>query len=466
MPPQQIQGLPPGAELRPIQGLPEGAELRHIDTTPPDTAAPPDKGLFDQWNDFTKPLTEIQPHQMPHSMGDVGREIGKGVGNIGAAAFGTVLHPWDTAVGMAKSTLPPVSLYNDVSAMAHGQAPPSGEQASQILHHPFEAAESMAGQTAAMGGLAKIKVPEIIGGYKSPVIPAELQNASKLATAIRPPGGINASLEGDLASEMPKIRGYAMMKNNPFHSQWEGAHAARGLAEEGLGHFKEEFLEPYSTDRISMKGVPEYQGPVGGEGNETTLGDIHNRIVGINKQLRGPMGRAKTTGAEISEMDRIGLENEHNKLAQMMNRHLSAKTGVPPEQIDALRQGYGKQFGIADTIDSARRARLGPMGAQAEGGTTLPTSKTGLLDKAFTAVRGGQQYLADRNFRKAANKFEPVFDINYPSPTVQHVLEESRVPLWTGPSSNPAERLTNVESGPGLSTPESLGRIKAARTRR
>ena len=86
-----------------------------------------------------------------------------------------------------------------------------------------------------------------------------------------------------------------------------------------------------------------------------------------------------------------------------------------------MREGYGKQFTIADTIDAARRSRLGQIGANAEGGS-VPLSKMGVLDKAVTALRGGQEYLANRNFRKAASPFAPVTP-EFPQPQYPQQLQ-------------------------------------------
>ena len=218
-------------------------------------------------------------------------------------------------------------------------------------------------------------------------------------------------------------------------------------------------MQPYANEKVSMTGVPEYQGPVGGEGKLTTLGDINKRISDINDLIRGATRTAKTGGQEMTAMEKLGLQNEAGKLRDILGRELSSRTGVSPEDSTGLRQGYGKQFEIADTIDAARRARLGQIGTNAEG-SSVPTSKTGLLDKAFTKIRGGQQYLADRNFRKAAGAFEPT-NATYPEPRVQAALPQSRVPVWTGPATNPEMPFSNVQTGPGLSTPEALGNIKS-----
>lgn len=257
----------------------------------------------------------------------------------------------------------------------------------------------------------KLNIGERMGGYKSPVIDPALQSASKLAKSIRPPGGIAHGFEQDLATNMPLIKAFANESGNPLHSQWEGATAARGLAQKGLEHFNTKFLEPNAMRTVQVSDIPDYQG-TNAEGM-TSIGDINKRLSDINDMLR-PSGNAKTMGAEMTAQQRLGLGAEAGKLRQILYDKLGEASGVAPEQIKGMREGYGQQFGIADTIDAARRARLGQIGAGEEG-SSVPLSKSGILEKVFTKARGGQQYLADSNFRRAAGKFDPTAP-NYPEP--------------------------------------------------
>src|ERR1041384_4653345 len=61
---------------------------------PAATPAPSADGSW--WDHVTAPYTEIQPHQIPHNMQELGHEAVKGVGNIGAGGLGVLLHPLDT----------------------------------------------------------------------------------------------------------------------------------------------------------------------------------------------------------------------------------------------------------------------------------------------------------------------------------------------------------------------------------
>ena len=142
-----------------------------------------------------------------------------------------------------------------------------------------------------------------------------------------------------------------------------------------------------------------------------TLQSIEDRLGQINDMMR-PAANAKTAGASMTALERQGLEGEANSLRQRLYSELGQRTGLQPEAIKGMRESYGKQFGIADTIDAARRARLGPKGAAAEAGN-IPTSKTSLASSLVPNTL--KDYLANRNFRNAAKAFEPRAP-EYPQP--------------------------------------------------
>lgn len=334
------------------------------------------------------------------------------------AMLSPIVHPVQAGKGLLKALQPDEGAAGLAEGAIGGPAGPLMAHTIKGLYDDYKqnglphalgnvAGGIMGGE--ATGGLirggigAASNVAERVGGYTSPVIDPALQNASQLARSIRPQGGITHGFEQDLATNMPLIKAFAKESGNPLHSQWEGATAARGLAQKGLEHFNTKFLEPNATRAVPVSDIPDYQG-TSSEGT-TTIRDINKRLSDINDMLR-PSGNAKTMGAEMTAQQRLGLGNEAGKLRQILYDKISEGSGVGPEQIKGMREGYGQQFGIADTIDAARRARLGQIGA-AEEGSSVPLSKSGILEKALTKVRGGQQYLADRNFRSAASGFEP-----------------------------------------------------------
>lgn len=355
------------------------------------------------------------PSEGPRALDSFGRGAAQ-------AMLSPIAHPIEAGKGLVKALQPDPGVAGLAEGAIGGPAGPLMAHTIKGLYDDYRqnglphalgnvAGGLMGGEASGgllRGGLgaaadAASNVGERVGGYSSPVIDPALQNASKLAKSIRPPGGISHGFEQDLATNMPLVRAFAKEQGNPLHSQWEGATAARGLAQKGLEHFNTKFLDPNATRTVPVSEIPEYQGR-SAEG-VTTIGDINSRLKEINDLTR-PAGNAKTMGADMTAQQRLGLQNEAGKLRQILYSKIGEASGVGPEQIKGLREGYGQQFGIADSIDAARRQRLGQIGA-AEEGSSVPLDKTGLIQKAFTKVRGGQQYLADRNFRRNVGAFEP-----------------------------------------------------------
>jgi len=265
-------------------------------------------------------------------------------------------------------------------------------------------------------------------GYHSPVIPPELQQANKIAKSIRPPGGIPPGFEEDLASELPKVKAFAGETGNPLHSQWEAAQAAKSLAQKGLEHYKTNILGPFENEQVSTRGTG-FQGPTSSEGDYASLGQIEKRISDINDLVRGAHRTAKTTGQEMTADQKLGLENEGKALRSLLYKELSKRTGLSPEDISGFRQSYGKQFGIADTIDAARRARSGEIASSAERGSPVPVSTPSVLQRAFEKLSGGQEYVADSRFRKAINSIEGRPQL-FPAPQPLEKVPVARKPIW------------------------------------
>ncbi len=138
--------------------------------TPPEDTRNLYQRSRDAYNAATKPYTETQEHQVPHSMGELGTEVGKGVGNIGAGLYGAVLHPLDTAGNLIKSAVmsaPPVEAVQSIRGLMNGgQTKPASQQfAEQAVQHPLETAEGAIGQAAAMGAASKI-IPATVSKLK------------------------------------------------------------------------------------------------------------------------------------------------------------------------------------------------------------------------------------------------------------------------------------------------------------
>lgn len=137
--------------------------------------------------DWRDALTRIDPHQSVHSASDLGREVVRGVGNIGAGGLGVLLRPVATVEGIGESIAHPIETAKNLYKSATAQ--------------PLETAESMVGQAGAMGaageasgGVARVVPPAFRKGLETitkttPKETAELvkktqeENAASTATA-------------------------------------------------------------------------------------------------------------------------------------------------------------------------------------------------------------------------------------------------------------------------------------------
>jgi len=194
-----------------------------------------------------------------------------------------------------------------------------------------------------------------------------------------------------------------MRTSNPLKTVPEGMKAAEGVAQEGLAHYRQNFLEPNAGERITLEnGVSKELG------NTATLGDVEKRISDINDLVRGATRTAKSSGAEMTALERQGLENEAGALRQKLYRGLSEKTGVAPEEIQAMREGYGGQFSLKNALESGHMQRLTRTGLSSQGaGTGIYPSKAGIIDKVMTTLRGGPEAIANRQFSSRIAKFDP-----------------------------------------------------------
>lgn len=107
------------------------------------------KAPTSQPGDWRDPLTRIEPHQPVHSASDLGREVARGVGNIGAGGLGVLLRPIATLESVG-------NLYRHPSETAHALA-------DQLYEQPLETVESMVGQAGATAGLGAMAKPATRG---------------------------------------------------------------------------------------------------------------------------------------------------------------------------------------------------------------------------------------------------------------------------------------------------------------
>lgn len=161
--------LTPDQAIQTLKGLPEDRQRAILAKLSPEVktgimaklkppATPPP--AEEDWRDK---FTKIDPHQRPTAADTanspaalryVGREGVRALSNIGAGGLGVILHPVDTATGFLKSALdtnPAVAFAEDIDSLRTGKQSPNDAMAEQIVKQPLESAETMAGQSGALG---------------------------------------------------------------------------------------------------------------------------------------------------------------------------------------------------------------------------------------------------------------------------------------------------------------------------
>ena len=131
------------------------------DTVTPMSAPPAKPGIFERWDKFTAPLTEIQKPDSSKkwSLG----EAGKAVGNIGAGGLGILLHPLDTLAGIGGMITAPVEM---ATGTPFKKTVP-GELIQSFKENPYgtvEAGIGQAGATAGMGEVGEAAVGKVARG--------------------------------------------------------------------------------------------------------------------------------------------------------------------------------------------------------------------------------------------------------------------------------------------------------------
>lgn len=235
------------------------------------------------------------------------------------------------------------------------------------------------------------------------IVPPEEVQAQKIAQSILPPGGIKPEQVQAIQAEAPAIKEYAQRTGNPLNTQAEGLKAAQAVAQEGLDHFNNNILGPVAKDSVNLgAGKTDL-------GNSATLGQISDEISSLNKQVN--TAKAASAGDALTMMAKKGgVMDQLQYLRGVLYDNLSSKTGIPPADLQSLREGYGGQFTTADALESAQSARLTRTGRASQGVQTIgsvPTSLADIPGKLYTAAKGGEQAISDRQFSSAMADVQP-----------------------------------------------------------
>lgn len=443
--------VPAGYKLdTPIQNpsLPAGYKL---DDAPTPTPAPPIGVLKSIQNDFDKNVAG-DPNDSPLRTGL--KAVTGAIGNV-------FVHPLDTAAGMAKSLVgspdyPQLPMRLPGGKVDVPSENPISQQAEGVAQDYKQgglryAAPKLAGQVlggAIVGRLAGElpSVPDVAVGAadtiaakasrlrpkSSPAIvtPEEVQ-AQKIAQSILPPGGIKPELVKSIQAEAPAVVEYAQRTGNPLNTQAEGLKAAQGVAQEGLQHFNDEVIRPFADDRVVLGQGKAYQGftgPKEGDLQTATLGEVADQITALNKKVN--LAKASNSGEALMMLEKSGIQDQLAHLRSILYDNLSKKSGISPEDLQTLREGYGGQFTMADGLESAQNARLTRTGQISQGQQSIsikPPSVLELPGRAYQFLRGGEQAVADRQFSNAIKQVQPQSPLR-PMPNIPEPVSANPAP--------------------------------------
>lgn len=112
-------------------------------------------------------------------------------------------------------------------------------------------------------------------------------------------------------------------------------------------------VKPHEAKTMSTSTVNGYGGRMVGP-NTTTIGDMSARLRTINATLRpkyvaGGGGSAQATAAVTAEQA-ASLQAEAAQIRSALAKELSKHTGIPADQIAAMRKNYGQLSDLADTV--------------------------------------------------------------------------------------------------------------------
>ena len=294
-----------------------------------------------------------------------------------------------------------------------------------LLPYSKPAADVYSGAVGKVAAIPK-SVQNLMSAHKEATAyklqPPEVQmtRALNIAEAERP------SHIAATQAEAGNIKQYAADNNIPLNSPRDWANAARGAARESQAYYQTKMLAPAANDEVSVAGTG-YQGRTVGEGQRATIADIDTRLGQINDVLRSAYQK-KEGGQVLTALEKTGLEHEQASLTDLLYGGIAKKTGFTPEQVQAARQRFGRQYSIADQTDAAIGSRERRVDMNTEG-RTVPTSKSGALDSVIQKMRGGPEGVASRRFRSALNALDyPAQPLPQAQPVPSHA--PTRTPVW------------------------------------
>lgn len=329
-------------------------------------------------------LTEIQPHQAVHSVSDLGREVARGVGNIGAGGLGVLLHPIKTAEGTLESIGGMLTAPVEMATGTPFKKTIPGELIESLRTQPLETIESGIGQAGAMGGLgafgetAAERIPKVTGKVgeiltkTTPRETAELvkKTAEENKEAIEKTAAENAKTEAkrklDLAKHFEKTQ----------EAKQANIEAGAGVArKEALTHGVEKLDADFQKDlKETEKNVRAQAGK--------KYDDVREKVGNLtvpNSNLADAVSKAEKNIAGSSENVKI--------FRDILSKHPSEEPGFIEYQGAEIPKGHPlyKVLKEQGAVDAKPATFSDLQGYYSELGRAI--SKGNLPDDVFRALR-------------------------------------------------------------------------------
>ena len=310
--------------------------------------------------------------------------VGQGMQRMDAE---TTTHPDQSWLEQLKATLTPGNI---------GTAIGTSAQVAPLL---LGAADQIAPGRPVIPNpsLVKPKLP-------SPVSPTEL-SARSINQAINPRVASSQNLIDALQEHGGDVTDYAQRNGIGIRGALDYSKAAQGAADETYGQYRG-ILDPVADKTVPVPA--EYQGsltntPFSESGRYANLGQLDSRLGDINN-LKAAAFNNTTGQGTMTALEKIGLDTEHAKIADILHQSLADANGIAPEDVAGLRTKFGKLNTIADQTNASVNAKSGLQANINQGTRNVPLSTGGAVIEGINRLRGGPQAIADRALVKAIAK--------------------------------------------------------------
>ncbi len=345
-----------------------------------DQYAQPAQSGEDKWAQYAQPSSPTgQPqtgleHELYNPSGTFGQNAGIAARNFGRGmlqvpyGIGKAItsNPVDTIKDMYTDprSIDPTGQIPTLLDIAHGKG---AEVVGNI------AGGMLLGKAAGLAGEGTARLTDPIRGYRSPLIPESEAYARKITDTLGVHPAARPNTISTLGEHGPLLRDY-LKSEGAGATPIEVSRGARNLGQEGTGFYQQHFIEPNQMQETG-------QGPVG---------EVYGKVTRNNRLLNPDYRKALTVETDAGQERKAALVDENRNLNKSLYDTLSARSGLPPEEVQAVNRRGASLQSLGDEVDAAQGLRAGGT-KYGPSGEHIPYSN---LDKAMRLVnyfRGGEE---------------------------------------------------------------------------